>query len=181
MASYSTFTDQELSLLLQEDDRAAFAEIYARYKGPLYIHAFHRLKDREECKDLIQQLFAALWDNRKTIVFKSYLSGYLYTSVRNRVFNIIAHKQVASTYIDAIEQFASTSECITDHRVRERELLQIIEKEIAALPPKMREVFELSRKAHLTHKQIAEELDLSERTVRNQPLQMLPPHRLPLI
>ncbi|GAB3917132.1 RNA polymerase sigma factor [Mucilaginibacter boryungensis] len=168
MTDYSTFSDEQLSLLLQKDDYSAFSEIYTRYKGPLYIHAFHRLKDREECKDLIQQLFATLWDNRKTIIFKSYLSGYLYASVRNKVFNVIAHKRVASSYLDSIGQFANSGEYITDQTVRERELSQIIEKEINALPLKMREVFELSRKANLSHKQIAEELNISEKTVRNQ-------------
>jgi len=44
----------------------------------------------------------------------------------------------------------------------------LIEKEIACLPSKMRQVFELSRKANLSHKQIATQLDLSEKTVKNQ-------------
>ncbi|MEN0052671.1 MAG: RNA polymerase sigma-70 factor [Mucilaginibacter sp.] len=168
VSDYSTLSDQELSLLLQEDDHDAFAEIYNRYKRVLYIHAFHRLKNREEARDLIQQLFATLWDNRKTMELKSHLSGYLYTSVRNRVFKFVARQQVASTYITSIEESVNSGDCITDHLVRERELQLIIEKEIAALPDKMREVFELSRKSHLSHKQIAEQLDLSEKTVRNQ-------------
>jgi RNA polymerase sigma-70 factor (family 1) len=168
LADYSTFSDQVLSLLLKVDDREAFAEIYERYKKPLYIHAFHRLRDREEAQDLIQQLFATLWDNRKTIELKSHLSGYLYTSVRNRVFKFIARQQVASTYITSIEQSINAGDCITDHLVREKELQRMIEKEVAALPTKMREIFELSRKSHLSHQQIAEQLELSEKTVRNQ-------------
>ncbi|MDO7743049.1 MAG: sigma-70 region 4 domain-containing protein, partial [Pedobacter sp.] len=55
-----------------------------------------------------------------------------------------------------------------DHRIRERDLATIIEKEISCLPAKMREVFELSRKSHLSHKEIAILLDLSELTVRTQ-------------
>lgn len=168
MDNYRDYSDQELFHLLQDDDRGAFAEIYNRYKGPLFIHAFHRLRDREECKDLIQQLFAVLWDNRNSIILNGHLSGYLYTAVRNRVFKIIARQNVASNYIDAIAQIADAGTCITDHRVRENQLMQIIEKEIAGLPPKMREVFELSRKNYWSHKEIAEQLELSEKTVRNQ-------------
>jgi RNA polymerase sigma-70 factor (family 1) len=168
LSNYYILSDHELAVLLQEDDRAAFAEIYDRYKKALYIHAFHRLRDREEAKDLVQQLFATLWDNRKTLLLKSHLSGYLYAAVRNRVFKFIAHQQVESSYIASIEQSINAGDCITDHRIREKELQLIIEKEISALPTKMREIFELSRKSHLSHQQIAEQLELSEKTVRNQ-------------
>ena len=168
MPDLGALSDHELILLIQQDDTSAFAEIYERYKGALYIHAFHRLRDREETKDLIQQLFATLWDNRKTVEIKSHLSGYLFTAVRNRVFKFIAHQQVNSTYVSSIEQSANDGDCITDHLVRQRELERIIELEIASLPPKMREIFELSRKSQLSHKEIAMQLNVSEKTVRNQ-------------
>jgi RNA polymerase sigma-70 factor (family 1) len=168
MTNLGALSDHELALLIQQDDCHAFAEIYERYKGPLYIHAFHRLRDREEARDLIQQLFATLWDNRKTLELTSQLSGYLYTAVRNRVFKFIAHQHIESAYISSIERSVNEGDCITDHLVREKELLRIIDEEIAALPAKMREVFELSRKGQLPHKEIARQLDLSEKTVRNQ-------------
>ncbi len=56
----------------------------------------------------------------------------------------------------------------TGHRVRENDLKAYIEKEIQALPPKMKQIFELSRKAHLSHKEIAEKLDTSENNVSTQ-------------
>jgi len=168
MRNLGNFSDYELIALIKQDDFNAFTEIYERYKGALYIHAFHRLRDREEVKDLIQQLFVTLWDNRRTLEVKSHLSGYLFTAVRNRVFKFIAHQRVDSSYISFVEQSINIGECITDHLVRERELLRIIDKEIAALPPKMREIFNLSRNVQLSHKEIACQLELSEKTVRNQ-------------
>jgi len=168
MRPLAQLTDDALIALLKEHDRAAFAEIYERYKGPLYVHAFHRLGDREETKDLIQQLFTTLWDNRAQLQINVQLSGYLFTAVRNRVFKFLAHQQIESAYIDSIGKAWETGDCITDHLLRERELLEVIEREIAALPPKMREIFELSRKQYLTHKEIAEQLQISEKTVRNQ-------------
>ncbi|NOW96058.1 RNA polymerase sigma factor [Mucilaginibacter sp. SG564] len=168
MDGYSDFPDSLLVERLRSDDRAAFAEIYRRYKGPLYVHAFHRLQDREETKDLLQQLFATLWENRKHLNIDGYLSGYLFTAVRNRVLKFVARQNVNSRYIASVQSTINNTSYQSDQLVREKELSAIIEKEISALPTKMREIFELSRKQHLSNAEIAEILDISEKTVRNQ-------------
>lgn len=168
VAVYGNLSDHDLANLLKNGDELAFTEIYDRYKGPLYVHAFNLLRDREEAKDILQQIFAVLWTGRNDFVLKSHLSGYLYTAVRNKIFKLIAHKEVASKYISSLAEFGAKGECVTDHLVRENQLLAIIEKEIAELPEKMREVFELSRKTGLSHKEIALRLNISEKTVRNQ-------------
>lgn len=168
MTDYKLLTDHELFSLLKLDDRAAFAEIYNRYKGPLYIHAFNKLRDKEEVRDVLQQLFSVLWIKREEISLKTNLAGYLYAAIRNRIFKVIAHKNVESTYIASIQQSVNYEEAITDYTVRENEFRKLIDKEIALLPPKMREIFELSRKEYLSHKEIAEKLGISEQTVSKQ-------------
>lgn len=168
MSGYSQFSDSELTALLRQRDSSAYAEIYRRYTAVLYRHAFSKLQDREEAKDVVQELFVTLWSRCEDISISTTLSGYLYSAVRNRILNVISHKQVESKYIVSLQEFSGKCESITDHRVRERDLEFLIEKEIASLPSKMKEVFELSRKANLSHRQIAIELDLSEKTVKNQ-------------
>jgi RNA polymerase sigma factor (sigma-70 family) len=81
---------------------------------------------------------------------------------------VIAHQQVESKYVSSLQRFLEEGYCVTDHQVRERQLAALIEKGISELPPKMREVFELSRKQAMSHKEIAEQLNLSEQTVRTQ-------------
>ena len=168
MISYTELSDGELANLLQRGDRTAFTEIYNRYKYLLYLHAYKRLKDADEAEDLIHDLFAVLWNNRETFVLKTHLSGYLYTAVRNRIFKLLAHKDVASVYISSFLEAGEKAVNITDHLVRENQMNLLIEKEIAALPLKMREIFEMSRKQHLSHKEIADELQISEQTVSKQ-------------
>lgn len=168
MLHYREFTDHELVALLNEDDYHAYAEIYHRYAAVLYVHAHKRLRDREEAKDLIQELFTTLWMRRSCLELKTHLSGYLYAAVRNRVLKVVSHKQVESSYFKSLRESLLQEHAITDHLVREKELSALIEKEIEALPVKMRHVFNLSRKLHLSHREIAEELDLSEATVKKQ-------------
>ena len=160
-------SDLELVNLLRTGNQYAFAEIYERYFGVLYLHAYNRLRDKNEAKDLVQELFSYLWSKRGLLEPKTNFSNYLYTWVRNRVLNIIAHKQVQDKYLATLPPLNIAVESSTDHRLRERQLAAIIEREVDALPPKMREVFEMSRKANLTYKEIAEKLNLSEQSVRS--------------
>ncbi|MGF7079296.1 RNA polymerase sigma-70 factor [Mucilaginibacter sp. UYCu711] len=167
MTVYSAMSDLELVNLLRSDDELAFAEIYNRYFSLLYLHAHRRLKDKDEARDLVQELFAYLWSKRRVLEPKNNFSNYLYTWVRNRVLNNIAHKHVEDRYRALLPNWLSEAEVHTDHRLRERQLAAIIESEIQQLPPKMREVFELSRKANMNYKEIAEKLNLTEQSVRS--------------
>lgn len=167
MGLYSKYDDQQLVFLLQGGDITAFTEIHNRYYGLLYAHAYKRLPVREEIKDILQELFISLWNNRNQN-FTGHLSGYLYTSVRNRILNVYKHKKIRSDYISSFQEFLVQQEPIADEILRGKELEALIEQEVAALPAQMRLVFELSRNAHLSHQEIAEKLNISPLTVKKQ-------------
>ncbi|MFD1143615.1 RNA polymerase sigma factor [Larkinella insperata] len=168
MSSFRQHSDPELIALIAKDNEFAFAEIYERYKGVLYLHAYRMLGDEDEAKDILQELFTALWVRRKELNFISALSAYLYQAVRNRVLDVIARKKTEEKYIDSLSQFIASGEYITDHKVRENELRSIIESEVARLPAKMKEIFELSREENLSYKEIADALNISDKTVKKQ-------------
>lgn len=168
MSVYGSLSDLELTELLKQGDANAYTVIYNRYFDELYLHAYNRLRDKEEAQDVIHELFAGLWNKRAVLEVRSSLPAYLYTSVRNRIMDVISHQQVESRYVSSLQSFIEKGYCVTDHKVREQMLAALIEKGISELPPKMREVFELSRKHAMSHKEIAEQLSLSEQTVRKQ-------------
>ncbi len=168
MADYSKYSDQELAALLVKGDSTAFAMIYNRYKASLYLHAFRTLRDEDEATDLVQEVFTNLWEKRESFSLKTSIASYLYGAVRNRVFNTIAHQKITSDYANSIQTFLDKGEFITDDLIREKELATIIDKEIAQLPEKMREVFLLSRNTDLSYKKIGEQLKISDKTVKKQ-------------
>jgi RNA polymerase sigma-70 factor (ECF subfamily) len=166
MTGYLKLSDPELLALLKEGSQSAFAELYRRYKEPLYFHANRMLGDHDEAKDIVQDVFAAIWSKRESLVIPAAIDAYLYGSIRNRILNFIAHQKVISKYTDSIDAFLEQGVSSTDEKLREKELARIIQKEIALLPEKMREIFEMSRNSEFSYKQIAEQLNISEHTVK---------------
>lgn len=167
LETYTHHTDEQLVVLLRQGDSFAYTEIYERYKSLLYTFTLRRLADKEEAKDLVAELFLAIWDRHKTLTLTSSLAAYLYTSARNRIYDLLAHKKIQGRYIDSFTSYMDEGIENTDHLIRHKELSILIDKEIAALPPKMREVFLLSRETQLSRKEIAAQLSLSEETVKS--------------
>lgn len=161
-------SDQELLLMLKAGDWSAYEQIYHRYKFTLHNHAWNKTRNREESQDIVQEIFTVLWAKRESLDVSTNLSGYLYTSLRNYILNQIAHKSVQDKYIASIQSFVDRGTENADYRVRESQLKAQIENEIDALPPRMKEVFLLSRRENLSHKQIAELLGTTEQTVKKQ-------------
>jgi len=165
---YCTHTDQELVALLNQGDKAAYTEIYNRYFALLFIYALKKLNDRDDAKDAVQHVFIALWNRHQFISFDVSLSAYLYRAVRNFSLTTFAHKQVEDQYLRTAAAKVRIFYEGTDYMIREKDIAELIEKEISRLPLKMREIFLLSRQEGLTYKQIAETLQISEETVNTQ-------------
>lgn len=161
-------SDEELLLLFKAGDRNAYEQIYNRYWAIMYVYARKILTDEDDAQDVIQEVFTYLWHKGHELNIKSSLPLYLYTSVRYRIFDLIDHKKVRTDYKTYLQQFIQEGAYITDEQLREKELIIVIEREVALLPPKMREMFELSRKEGLSHKEIADKLGVSDLTVKKQ-------------
>jgi RNA polymerase sigma-70 factor (family 1) len=165
--SYQSYSDNVLIALVKSGDIDAFTEIHNRYYVKLYSHAYKRLPDREEVKDILQELFVSVWNNRETIELKVALPAYLYTAVRNRILNAYKHEKVKTDYLAAFQNFLDNhTEPVADEQLRLKELTTMIEAEVSEFPPQMRRVFEMSRNEALSHQEIADELNISTLTVR---------------
>lgn len=168
MSSYNTYSDHELAALLTKGDPDVFTFLYNTYKATLYLHALRTLKEEDSARDIVQEVFTSLWEKRENFMLKTTMASYLYGAVRNRVLNIIAHQKITEKYAGSLQEFLDQGEFITDNQIREKELTEVIEREIASLPEKMREVFLLSRNSGLSHKEIGEKLKISDKTVKRQ-------------
>ncbi|PPK99622.1 RNA polymerase sigma factor [Parapedobacter indicus] len=166
--NYWELEDEELIPLIKAGDDNAFSLLYVRYSNLLFRHALSMLKDEEEAKDAIQDVFTALWEKHEELEIRGSVSGYLYIATRHAVLKILQNGKRSEEFIATLIRISETQESTADAEVQVKELAAIIEAEVAKLPRKMREVFLLSRKHHLTHREIAQKLNLSEYTVKRQ-------------
>jgi RNA polymerase sigma-70 factor (ECF subfamily) len=125
------------------------------------------IKDEKEAEDAVQDVFLSLWGSHETLELRSSLASYLYSAVRYKFFDLLSKKKIRSDYAKSLQVLMAQASYSTDDYINEKELVFQVEKELTNLPAKMRQVFELSRKTGMSHRLIAEELSLSEKTVRN--------------
>ncbi|TDW97472.1 RNA polymerase sigma factor [Dinghuibacter silviterrae] len=165
MGNNDVYDEQALLDRLRQGDMDAFDVIYRRYVRELYLAAYKRLDNKELVEDLVQDVFFRLWNRRDQLHIDN-LGAYLHTAVRYEILNhITRHKAPAAFYapFEAILADADTPE----NRLIAKELLELVYKYAETLPEKRKQVFLLHIKDKLSVNEIAEELNITTKTVHN--------------
>jgi RNA polymerase sigma-70 factor (family 1) len=166
MPAYRLLSDELLIAHLKKGDKDAFAEIYARYAAKLAAFASSKLYSLEDAKDILHDMFVKLWEQRADISVTSNLQSYLFTIVRRRIIDKIRKNVTREAYASIIQSLAA--EYHSENAFETRELQQHIERSLNQVPPRVKEIYKLSRNAGLNNREIADKLNLSEQTVKNQ-------------
>jgi RNA polymerase sigma-70 factor (family 1) len=167
MKNFKAYSDEGLLKLLRQQELGAFEEIYLRYWKKLYSAAYKRVQSREISEELVQDIFTSLWINRHVLKVEI-LSAYLHSAIKYKVINHLEKEMSRRVYAQSqIKSFVPV-ENSTEDSVYLNELNLAIEKEIQKLPPKRKQIFKLSRQEHLSIKQVASYLGISEKTAENQ-------------
>ncbi|NSL87996.1 RNA polymerase sigma-70 factor [Chitinophaga solisilvae] len=161
-------TDKELVELVYSQPLEAFRLIYDKYWEPLFNIAFKRLQDKEEARDVVQEVFVTVWDQRDQLQPRESLLPYLQVMLRNRILNLYARNEVKLRYIVEMQWQSAFADNNVSRRLTLKELEQIIQTAIAQLPPRMQEIFLLNREELMSPSEIAAHLSLSVQTVKNQ-------------
>jgi RNA polymerase sigma-70 factor (family 1) len=160
MTDYANFADEELVQLMGKDDHNAFTEIYHRYWKRLYALAYDRLRSRELAEDVVQDVLTGLWQRRGQTIIRS-LPAYLATANRYAVFTQFA-KLIPVTTVEALPEAV---QAVTDDTAQLHFLQQSMQEQLKQLPEKCRIVFDYSRNIGLSNKEIAAQLNISEKAV----------------
>ena len=158
-------TDEDLIALIKENDLGAFERIYNKYWSKLYLSAYNIIRDRQVAEDVTQEVLVNLWMKRANLKLTS-LNAYLYTSVRYQVFNVIRSGKIRADLFNRLEELFSNNG--GEELLSEKEINRLLEQGVAELPEKCRQIFIMSRKEHLSTKEIAERLGIAPKTVENQ-------------
>jgi RNA polymerase sigma-70 factor (ECF subfamily) len=155
-------SDEYLLERLQQGDSASFEEIYERYWSVLYRTVNQKLNSSGVAEELVQDLFANLWQKRSTLKITTSLPQYLFGAIRNNVISYIRKCAVQEKY-NRIERPMTAHD--TEWKVAYNELAQRLETALESLPEKTQTVFALSRYEEKTIAQIAKQLNFSEKGV----------------
>jgi len=168
MTAYPKYSDEQLVALLKKGDQQAFAEIYRRYAESLAGFAAFKLFNLDDARDILQDLFVKLWENREQLYITSNLQSYLYAIIRHRVIDKIRKNITREEYASASQSLASFFQPAGDKQLEAKELQQTIQHSLDQLPARVKEIYKLSREEGLSNTEIAQKLNLSEQTVKNQ-------------
>lgn len=153
---------------LERRDKVVFDYVFNFYYSSLCAFAMQYLNDRNAVEDLVQEFFVALWLDAPNHQINASLKTYLFAAIKNRCLDFQKHQKVMQKYKTFILFSTSEEDNLSDHLFAESELRHAIQNSIDKLPPRCREIFELSRLKGFSNQEIALQLGLSKRTVELQ-------------
>ena len=149
------------------NDKDVINSIFQTYSKRLYNFAFAYLKTEGDSKDVVQDVFVSLWNNRHNLKENTNLEAYLFTITKNSVISVFRKKITEKTYLNHLRETAIFQYAENDEQYDYEYLSVMIRDLIEQLPEQRKLVFKLSKEKELSNKAIAEELNISVKTVED--------------
>ncbi len=166
---------------LIKGDKKAFRSLYDRYHNEIYAYSLSLLKSKPYAEEIVQDVFLKIWTKRKKLDVSLSFKSYLYTITRNMCFNFLkkaAHEIKLREQVFFQSQISKSpdnyhsknieSDDFADGNIQEAEIEEIKQQAIGLLPPKRRQIFEMSRNEGKSYADISKELGISVSTVKSQ-------------
>ena len=159
--------DRALVESLQRGDVQAFDRLFGNYAKRLYAFGFKYLRSKEDAEGLVQDVFLKIWENRKKLDKDSSLKSYLFTIAYNDICTIFRKRATKRQFQDEIALQITAFNPKTEERIDYKSVLEEVDRLIELLPENQKNVLLKRKNQGLSSKEIAEELNLSPRTVDN--------------
>ena len=159
-----TDIDFLLRQITTEDNKLSFQRLFELYYPALCIYTKRFISDRETREDIVQEVFSSIWENRKRIVIRTSARNYLITATKNHSLNYLQRNQIP-IYAESGEELYTWEELQT-----------LLREALAKLPENYRYVFEKNRFENKSYGEIAEDMQISIRTVeryKNKAIEIL--------
>lgn len=160
--------DNHYVLRFKEGDPIAFAYFFERYWEDLYTVAFRHLREEDQAKDLVQEVFIHVWEKRSLVSTEySDMKFYFHKALKNKILNYYASERVRKQVLEkSMERMEAFSYLDSQAFAKYKALEAIVDDSIGKLPKLMKAVY-LMRSDNYSITQIAKELNLAEQTVKN--------------
>lgn len=156
--------EKDLVFRLHDDDIGAFDMLYQKYHQAIYRNIFKLTKDDDIARDILQDIFVALWEKRADINPDQSVSGWLFVLSFNKSISYL-RKKVRETAVVNTMPFAETEADNGDVQLMD-EQYYLLQQAINQLSPQRKKVFTLCKLEGKTYEEAAEKLNLSKHTVK---------------
>lgn len=166
--------NSELLRLLKEGNMVAFDTIYGQFSHKLFSFVFKILKNEAEADDIVQEVFVKIWESREKLGDYKLLNSYIFTIAYNNSIDLIRKRINNNKYLEHLKNSSVIQ--ITPATISEIEFNELntqVEKLIAKLPERQKQVYLLHRETGLTYPEIAEQLGISKNTVETHMVKAL--------
>jgi len=153
---------------VQNVDETAFEQVFKTHYKSLFAYAITILKSEAAAEEIVQNVFLRLWEKKLPLPPGTQLKPYLYRAIHNESLNHIKHEKVKSRYQLYAVSKGEGQEQPASKKIMTAELEKKIQEALNELPEQCRTIFQLSRFEELKYREIAEQLDISVKTVENQ-------------
>jgi RNA polymerase sigma-70 factor (ECF subfamily) len=158
--------DAELVVRLQQDEVNAFDTLYWKYHQAVYRNIFKFVKEQIVTEDILQEVFAKLWEKRKEINPSQSVAGWLFVISFNLSVDYVRKKLREQTIHKELLNLDFDDDYSLDQKNIYEDQYQLLEKAIAQLSPKKRKIVTLCKLEGKTYDEVAEELKISRNTVK---------------
>jgi RNA polymerase sigma-70 factor (family 1) len=145
-----------------------FSDLFRQHEHKLYTLALKLTKSDQLAKDIIQEVFLKLWDQRNQLTSILNIEAWLYRVTENKIIDFLrkasADNRLKEKIWNQLQQIVNESE----QYLAAKEYNQIIQKAIDQLPPQRKLIYQLNKENGMNYLDIADELQLSKHTVKNQ-------------
>ncbi len=152
-----------ISYKLRTGDEEAFNFIFNNYYEGLVLFALGFINDRDQAEEIVQGVFVKIWENHKTLDIKISIKSYLLKAVQNSCYDYIKHHKIKTKFEELFSQKTIKDEITNDYF--SSNLIGRIDTAINNLPEKTGRIFRMSRFENMKYKEIAEQLNISIKTV----------------
>ena len=167
MKSSSDKIGKQVLQRLKNGDEGAFDTVFWSYNSHVFHFIDSLLYDKTLAEDFTQNVFLKIWERRESIDPEDSFESYLFTIARNMVYKESEKRLLSERFLEYIgnqQDFDGQLEA----KIDAESLREYVDELVEQMPPSRRNIYYLSRKLHLTNKEIAKQLSISEKTVETQ-------------
>ena len=159
--------DQNLVEELKKGSYFAFNNLFAKYGKPLFGFIYSILKNVEDSKEIVQDVFVKVWERRQSLNEYSSFKSFLFSVAYHRIISEFRKNASKEKYLAYRNLQSSETPFPPDLVVEYQMLTERIDLIVEAMPPQRKTIFRMSRYEGLSHGEIASRLNLSVKTVEN--------------